>query len=329
MLHDLLLLDAAAEADRIGSGIRQQVVVTLGRRGVVVGLSGGVDSAVSAALAVRALGARRVIGLLMPEVESAHDSTRLGHVIGEHLGIETVVEDVTSLLHAAGCYRKRDAAIASVVPGYGDGCRSKIVRSPSSRDGRYRILSIVVEWPDGRQTRTRLTAGAHLSIIAATNFKQRVRKMIEYHYADLRRYAVAGTANLAEHDQGFFVKNGDGAADLKPIAHLYKTQVYQLAEFLRIPDEIRRRPPTTDTFSLAQTQEEFFFPAPYEAIDLCLYGLDHGLPAADVAAGTGLTLEQVQLVFGDIASKRRAAAYLHAPALALSGPSPNNSPTIT
>jgi NAD+ synthase len=186
---------------------------------------------------------------------------------------------------------------------------------------------LVVEWRDGRQTRTRLTADAYLSIVAATNFKQRARKMFEYHHADLRRYAVVGTANLAEHDQGFFVKNGDGAADLKPIAHLYKTQVYQLSDFLGIPDEIRRRPPTTDTFSLTQSQEEFFFPAPYEALDLCLYGLDHGLTAADVAAATGLSPEQVRLVYGDIASKRRAAAYLHAPALTLSDPSPSNSPS--
>jgi NAD+ synthase len=203
----------------------------------------------------------------------------------------------------------------SVVPDYGPGCRSKIVM-PSSRDeGRYRTFSLVVEWPDGRRADVRLTADAYLAIVAATNFKQRVRKMMEYHYADRFQYAVVGTPNLLEHDQGFFVKNGDGAADLKPIAHLYKTQVYQLAEFLGVPSEIRSRPPTTDTFSLAQSQEEFFFSVPYQTLDLCLYGLNHQMPAADLAGAAGLSAAEVERVYGEITSKRLATRYVHAPPL--------------
>ena len=128
---------------------------------------------------------------------------------------------------------------------------------------------------------------AYLQIVAATNFKQRVRKMMEYYHADRLNYAVAGTPNRLEYDQGFFVKLGDGAADVKPIAHLYKTQVYALAEYLGVPEEIRRRPPTTDTFSLPQTQEEFYFALPYAKMDLCLYGHNHGVPAAEVAAAAG------------------------------------------
>ena len=158
----------------------------------------------------------------------------------------------------------------------------------------------------------RLTPAAYLQIVAATNYKQRVRKMIEYYHADRLNYAVAGTPNRLEYDQGFFVKQGDGAADVKPIAHLYKTQVYQLAAHLGVPEEIRRRPPTTDTFSMPQTQEEFYFALPYDRMDLCLYALNHGIAAAEVAPLVELTPEQVERVFKDIDAKRRATRYLHA-----------------
>jgi NAD+ synthase len=309
-----LALDAANETDRIAGAIFEQVSRVLKRRGVVLGLSGGIDSSVAAALCVRALGAARVLGLLMPDADSAADTTRLGRCVGEGLGIRTVLEDITATLEAAGCYSRRDAAISSVVPGYGPGHKSKIVM-PAADGDRYRTFALVTEAPDGRRTEVRLTSDAYRAIVAATNFKQRVRKMMEYHYADRLQYAVVGTPNLLEYDQGFFVKNGDGAADLKPIAHLYKTQVYQLAEFLGVPDEVRRRPPTTDTFSLAQSQEEFFFSMPHETLDACLYGLTHGMAPTEVAGWAGLDPAQVERVYAEIESKRRVTAYLHAPPL--------------
>ena len=310
-----LALDAGQEADRIASAIRMQVT-SLQRRGVVLGLSGGIDSSVAAALAVRGLGADRVLGLLMPERESAPESLALGHQFGQHLGIRTIVEDVTAILDGAGCYKRRDAAIRSVVPEYGEGYKSKIVLSAAPR-GPYRMFNIVAEALDGRRTEVRLTADASRAIVAATNFKQRARKMIEYHYADRYQYAVVGTPNRLEYDQGFFVKNGDGAADLKPLAHLYKTQVYQLAEYLEIPVDIRRRRPTTDTFPLEQSQEEFYFSVPLAALDHCLHGLDNAVPAAVVAARVRLTPEHVEGIYRDIEAKRRTTAYLHAPAIVL------------
>jgi NAD+ synthase len=253
----------------------------------------------------------------MPEADSASDTTSLGQVVADHFGIQTVMENITPILEAAGCYRRRDEGIRAVVPEYGPGYKSKLVL-PSAGD-RYKIFSIVVEGPDGQQVRRRLTADAYLAIVAATNFKQRVRKMLEYHYADRLQYAVIGTPNLLEYDQGFFVKNGDGAADLKPIAHLYKTQVYQLAEYLGVPEDIRRRPPTTDTFSLAQSQEEFYFSVPYDRLDVCLYGLNNQLPPADIAPHAGMTADDVAQVYRDIEAKRRATAYLHQPALQVPG----------
>ncbi|MGM0577450.1 MAG: NAD(+) synthase [Myxococcota bacterium] len=107
-----------------------------------------------------------------------------------------------------------------------------------------------------------MPADANLQLVAAASFKQYVRKMMEYYHADRLVYAVVGTPNRLERDQGFFVMGGDGAADVKPIAHLYKTQVYALADWMRLPDEVSFRAPTTDTCSMDQNQEEFFFSVP-------------------------------------------------------------------
>ncbi len=310
---DALKIDAARVVDEIATVIEETVLRRLHKRGAVVGLSGGVDSSVVAALCIHALGRARVLGLLMPERESAVESTEFGRLVADHLGIVALQEDVTPLLEGAGCYDRRDAAIRQVIPEYGPGWRSKIALPGIAAGDRYQIFTVVAESPDGARVEARLTPTAYLELIAATNFKQRSRAMLAYYHADRLNYAVAGTPNRLEYDQGFFVKYGDGAADLKPIAHLYKVQVYQLAEYLGIPESIRRRPPTTDTYSLPQTQEEFYFSLPYEMMDLCLYGLNHGVPAASVAATLGLEVGQVERVYRDIGAKRRATRFLHLP----------------
>ena len=198
-----------------------------------------------------------------------------------------------------------------VVPEYGDNWLSKIVLPSVTDSDALRIYSIVVADPDGIQSRHRLSTEAYLGIVAATNFKQRVRKMMEYYFADRLNYVTTGTPNRLEYDQGFFVKLGDGAGDVKPIAHLYKTQVYALADFLGVPDEIRTRPSTTDTYSLAQSQEEFYFSLPLARMDLCLFARNNAVPADDVARATGLGVQQVERVFRDIDQKRKTTAYLH------------------
>jgi NAD+ synthase len=306
-----LTLDAAAEVERIATALRAQVLKRLRRKGVVLGLSGGVDSSVVAAVAARALGPANVLGVFMPEQDSDPDSLRLGRAVAEWLGIPTVLEDITPILAGAGCYRRRDEFIRRLVPEYGPGWRSKVVLRKARGTAGYNVFHLVVRGPHGEEKEARMPPEIYLGIVATTNMKQRTRKQIEYYHADRLQYAVAGTPNRLEYDQGFFVKNGDGAADVKPIAHLYKSQVYQLAAFLGVPEEIRSRPPTTDTYSLAQTQEEFFFGISLRALDLCMYALDHGIPAAAVAPSAGLSVEQVLDVFRDIAGRRRTTRYQH------------------
>jgi NAD+ synthase len=317
-----LAIDAAAETARIVASL-QGWLSRSRRKGVVVGLSGGIDSSVVAALCVAALGKERVLGLHMPERESSQDTLTFSRMLADSLGIDSVVEDVTSLLDAAGCYRRRDDAIRLVCPDYGPGHTSKLVLPSVVDSERFRLHSLVVRAPDGTETRHRLTQEAYLGVVAATSFKQRVRKMMEYYYADRLNHLVAGTPNRLEYDQGFFVKLGDGAADVKPIAHLYKSQVYALAEHLGVPPEIRSRPSTTDTYSLPQSQEEFYFSLPHEQMDLCLFARNNGVPLDEVGQATGLSVEQVQRVFGDIDQKRRTTEYLHlAPLLVTEVPGP-------
>ncbi|WP_281057943.1 MULTISPECIES: NAD(+) synthase [unclassified Mesorhizobium] len=309
---DVLALDARLEIDRIVETLREQVLGTQRRRGVVVGLSGGIDSSVVATLCARAFGKDKVLGLFMPERHSSGDSLRLGRSVAGQLGIDTILEDIEPALEGIGAYARQIEAIRTAVPGYGEGWRCKLVMTSVLESSGLNITRLTVEDPHGKIDTVRLSPAAYLQIVAATNYKQRVRKMTEYYHADRLNYAVAGTPNRLEYDQGFFVKQGDGVADVMPIVHLYKTQVYQLAEYLGIDKEVRTRPPTTDTFSMAQTQEEFYFALPYQLMDLCLYGMNHGISAGVVAAAAGLTAAQVEKVYKDIVSKRRAARYLHA-----------------
>lgn len=306
-------LDAEQEVERIGCFMRE-ALARMHKRGVVLGLSGGVDSSVCAALAVRALGERRVVALLMPERESAAQATGLGEQVAHRLGVRCVREDITPALNALGCYARRDDAMREVFPDYGSDWQSKLAIAEGAA-GRLHFFDLVVRDPHGREQRRRLPLQAYLRIVASTNFKQRVRKNLEYFHADSMNYAVLGTPNRLEFDQGFFVKNGDGAADLKPIAHLYKTQVYALARYLELPREVCDAVPTTDTYSLSQGQDEFYFALPWVHMDLAMWARDHGIEVECLARTIGVSEEQAQRVYADIDAKRHATAYLHMPPL--------------
>jgi NAD+ synthase len=312
---EVFAMDYAAEATRLDKRLRESLRQTH-KRGLVLGVSGGIDSSVSLALAVRAVGPERVFALLMPERDSSDDSERRGRMLCEKLGVPFALENIAEALEGAGCYRRRDEAISRLIPDYVPGWRHKIVvNAPGETTFAY--FKLVVEKPGGEQVSVRMPNDVYLQVVAATNFKQRIRKNLDYYHADRLNFAVIGTPNKLEYDLGFFVRGGDGLADVKPIAHLYKTQVFAMARHLGLPEEICNQTPSTDTYSLPQTQEEFYFALPYHKADLVLYGMEHGSAAADVAGAVGLTEEQVKHVVRDFERKQAISARLMAPSILL------------
>ncbi len=315
-----LALDYTTEIERIAGKLRHALTHDLNRRGLVVAISGGIDSSVSAALAVRAVGPKRVYGLLLPERVSSPQSTHRGRMLAEHLGIEYEIFDIAPALEALGCYARIDEVCKAVHPGYGAGWKNKIVLE-GGLEGRYNHFKLVAQDPTGKIHEARLEYRQYLMIVAATNFKQRVRKTMDYFHADRLNYAVVGTPNRLEYDQGFFVKNGDGSADVKPIAHLYKTQVYAMARHMMLPEEICNAIPTTDTYSLAQGQDEFYFGLPYAQMDLALWAYEQGRETSELASALGISEEAAQAVYADIEAKRRATKYLGGAPILMGNPS--------
>ena len=311
---NVLQMDNDKVIDAICARLREILSKDVGRRGYVVAMSGGIDSSVCAALAVLAVGKDRVFGLLLPEQDSSSGSGDRGRQLATHLGIDCERVDIAPTLAAIGCSRWRDEAIRRVFPDYDGSWKNKIVIS-GGLDGQVNHFNLVVQTPAGETREARLGLREYLQIVAATNFKQRIRKTVEYFHADRLNYAVVGTPNRLEYDQGFFVKNGDGSADVKPIAHLYKTQVYAMARHLGLPEEICSATPTTDTYSLAQGQDEFYFALPYRQMDLALWALNHDRPAAELGQVLGLDTARAERIYADIQAKRRTTRYLHAKAV--------------
>ena len=306
-----LELNAAHETQRIVEGLRQGVHRELRKQGAVVGISGGIDSSVVLALCVRAFGPKRVIGLLLPERESSQDSTDLAHKVADHYGVPTVTEDITAALEGVGCYRRRNAAITRLFPDYGPGWKAKIGLPGNLLEKKtLNVFYLTVTNPEGEEFSQRLPPREYYQVVAASNFKQRTRMAMLYYHAELRNYAVIGTANKNEHDLGFFVKYGDGGVDVSPIVHLFKTQVYQLAKYLDVPEEVRERVPTTDTYSAGSTQEEFFFRVPFDILDAVWSGHERGVPSEKLADALALSVEQVERVVADVVRKSRTTRYL-------------------
>lgn len=311
---DSLGLDADQEIARIVDMIREVVLHDLHRRGAVVGISGGIDSSVVLALCVKALGPQKVVGLIMPEKESSPISATLAEELASHYGIQTVTEDITPALAAFDCYERRNEAIRRIFPQFEQGWAVKIVLPDDLlTQGTLNVFQLVVTTSQGDELRQRLSPGEYFQIVAASNFKQRVRTTYLYYHAELRNYAVLGTPNKNEHALGFFVKGGDGLYDFAPIRHLFKTQVFQLAESLGVSESIRSRPPITDTYPGGGTQEEFFFRLPFDILDTIWFGHEQQVPVEKVATAVDLSPEQVLRVIKDISTKQMTTTILREP----------------
>lgn len=308
---DSLKIDADKTVDALCKTVRHQVGRQLKKGGAVVGISGGIDSSVCVALCARALGPKRVIGIMMPESDSSPESERLARLLGDKFGFEILKEDISAGLAGLGCYAKRDEAIRMVFPDYNESWKNKItIPTNILEKDTFNYFNLTVETDRGEVFTERMPLKAYLQVVAASNLKQRLRMTTLYYLGEKHNYAVVGTGNKDEHMQGFFVKYGDGGADLKPIAHLFKIQVYQLAEALGVPDEIIKRTPTTDTYSFEVTQEEFFFGLDFYTMDMLWYAMENGVPAETAAGVLGLAVDQVEKGYANIKRKIVATEYL-------------------
>jgi NAD+ synthase len=308
---DSIYLNAAEETEKIISKLKDDVLHKLKKRGAVVGISGGIDSSVVLALCAKTFGPNKVLGLMMPDKDSNPDSLILARKLADKYQAEYIVEDMTAALAGLGCYTRRDSAIKNVFPEFDPTYKAKITLPANILEkDTLNVFHLTIITPEGEEKTKRIPIREYLQIVAASNFKQRSRMSMLYYHAESRNYAVIGTGNKNEHEQGFFVKYGDGGADIKPIAHLFKIQVFQLAKYLEVPDEIQGRTPTTDTYSAEQTQEEFFFRLPFDILDRIWYGMEHGVPEKEIAKTLGLKEEQVHNVINDIKRKIAATEYL-------------------
>jgi NAD+ synthase len=308
-----LELDPETEVQRITTLLKKSVNQEFHRQGGIVGISGGIDSAVVLALCVRAFGADRVIGVLMPEKDSSPESVVLAQNLAKCYRVRTVTEDISCALEGFGSYKRRDEAVKRLIPQFNPDCMLKIVLPDTLlSQGSLNVYQLVVTDSQGREYRKRLPLNELRQIVAASNFKQRSRMSMLYYHAEINNYAVIGTANKNEHDLGFFVKYGDGGVDVSPIGHLFKTQVYMLARYLQVPEEIQKRTPTTDTYPGGGSQEEFFFRVPFDLLDTIWLGYEQGVPVDEISKTLDLDNERVERVIRDIISKQRATTYLRA-----------------
>ena len=308
---DSINIDPVKVAEEITSKLKENVTKKLKKRGAVVGISGGIDSSVVLALCAKTFGPERVLGIMMPENDSNPDSLELAKKLSAKFNTKYVVENMTEAVAGFGCYKRRDEAIKNVFPEFNSNYKAKIILPTNLMEKEtLNVFHLTIIAPDGKEKSERIPLKEYLQIVAASNFKQRSRMCMLYYHAESRNYAVIGTGNKNEHEQGFFVKYGDGGADIKPIAHLFKTQVFQLAEYLDVPEEIRDRIPTTDTYSAEQTQEEFFYRVPFDILDRVWFGWEKGVPAEEIASALGLSKENVESIIHDTQRKIRTTEYL-------------------
>ena len=310
---DIILLDNVEEAtNKIIHKLQQDLLHNLKRLGAVVGTSGGIDSSVCLALAAKAYGPERVLGIMMPEKDSNKESEMFAKELAAKFKVKIIKEDITSALTGFRCYERRDEAVKSVFPEYDPKTyKMKIgIKQSGLSNNLPPVFSLTIIDSKGNQVDKILPVKEYLAIVAASNFKQRSRMSMLYYHAEALHYAVIGTPNKHEQEQGFFVKYGDGGADIMPIGNLYKTQVYQLAKYLGVPNSIIERTPTTDTYSAEQTQEEFFFQLPYELMDRYWYGFENGYSVEEVAEVMGESSEKVKALFNNFERKKRTTDYL-------------------
>lgn len=296
----------------IRSFIKSQIS-SFKKKGVVLGVSGGIDSAVALTLCVQELGKENVYGILLPEKESAPSSRTLGAEICESLGVQYEEVPISPILESLNIYEKKEQIIKRTCPEYDPRIhKTSLVLPDFLNQG---LLNVPYIWliKDGETiAKYRLKANDYLELIGLQGVKQRSRMVIQYMYAEKLNYVVCGTTNKTELVLGQFVKYGDGGVDLEPLADCYKMQIYALGKFLNVNEEIMKRPPSADTWSHYTTDEEFYWRMPIHVMDQLLYSQEHHLPLHVIEKNTGLPRDKIEKAQRHINKIRDTTEYVRA-----------------
>ena len=279
--------------NEITNFIKNEVFEIYQKKGVAVGLSGGIDSAITAALCTKSIGSEKILGLILPEKESDVNSKNLALQIAEKYNIETKSIDITNILESFGVYENKERIVKEKFPNYNEKCKYRVVVPPKLENN---IGMPFLEILDNENTlhKLKISSFDFLNLTAATSIKHRVRMTMLYNYAEKNNFAVVGTTNKTEYLQGYFVKYGDGGSDIEPLVHLYKTQIYEIANFLKLPEKIINQDASPDVWSFKTSDEEFFYAVPYNIVDLILYARERNLSINDISKFSNLSSEKIE-----------------------------------
>ena len=273
--------------------IKEEIFKKLQKRGAVVGISGGIDSAITTAICAKSMGSKQVLGLIMPEKESDPTSQILAKKVAEQFQIETEIIDITSILESFGVYNIKEKIVKEKFSNFNNKCKYRItVPSKMSNSAGIPFLEVLDEY--NKKYQLKISSSEFLTLTASTSIKHRVRMTLLYFYAEKNNFCVVGTTNKSEFLQGYFVKYGDGGTDVEPLTNLYKSQIYQIGEFLKMPDEILKKDASADVWSFNTNDEEFFYSVPYNIVDLILYARENNMTKLEIQKISNLSLEQIK-----------------------------------